>query len=294
MDKTINYALGNLTNYNNSYIFNDSKINKEINNDKEKNNLIQNFNNYFKNNSSSNIINNININIKRYSTIEKVKSKGKLVSKSFKINQKIKNDKKIHDFLYHNINSILSLEIVISESKGLVYTKCPNGNVNKYKFNEFYNRFRAIPELSEPLTCFICQEKNILNNYFCGKCYNFLCHNCMERHEKDFGHQIVSIQNINTFCPIHNKKYISFCYDCNKNCCESCHSSKNKNHNFKTFKDILNDFKKEEKSIVYIKNEINNQLRILDEFITRYKEDLKMIENNNKIESNNLFINNSI
>ena len=81
VDKTINYALGNLTNYNNSYIFNDSKINKEINNDKEKNNLIQNFNNYFKNNSNSNIINNININIKRYSTIEKVKSKGKLVSK---------------------------------------------------------------------------------------------------------------------------------------------------------------------------------------------------------------------
>ena len=125
-----------------------------------------------------------------------------------------------------------------------------------------------------------------LNNFYCGQCYNFLCHNCQGKHENDFGHQVISIQNINKFCSLHNKKYISFCYDCNKNCCEICHIKQNKKHKIKTYQDILNDFKKEEKSIIYIRDEIQNQLKILDEFIDRYKEDLKTLENSELIEEN--------
>ena len=158
------------------------------------------------------------------------------------------------------------------------------GHLKKFKFSEFYDKFRAIPEFNVSLLCFVCKKNNNLNNFFCGKCFNFLCHICQGNHGNDFGHQIISIQNINTYCSFHNKKYIVFCYDCNKNCCELCHSIETKNHKFKTFKDILIDFKKEGKSITHIKNEIQNQLKLLNEFKNRYKKDLKIFENNEVIE----------
>ena len=64
-----------------------------------------------------------------------------------------------------------------------------------------------------------------------------------------------------------------------KICCEFCHSLKeSKIHKFKTFNDILIQFKKEEKSIIFIKNEIHNQLKLLNDFIERYNEDLKSHE----------------
>ena len=98
--------------------------------------------------------------------------------------------------------------------------------------------------------------------------------NILKHGEKNLGHNIISLQNINTYCSEHNKKYNSFCFDCNKNCCELCHfSNEKKNHRYKNFYDILLQFKKEEKSIIYIQNEIRNQIRTLNNFIERYEED---------------------
>jgi hypothetical protein len=73
-----------------------------------------------------------------------------------------------------------------------------------------------------------------------------------------------------------------FCFECNKNCCEFCHTIQTKTHKLKAFKDILNDFKKEEKSISFFKNEINYQLKTLDDFMSRYKEDLEAMEDTYK------------
>ena len=244
--KKIDYALANFKNLNNiEYItsINTLKNSIQLNNNKAKD------------------INHLNEGIKISKKITKNTSK---------------NEDLIHNYLYHNINSPLSLEIIISESKGRISTKCPLGHINDYKFSEFYSKFRAIPDLSSPLKCYKCKSFNNLNNFFCGKCNNFLCYNCIYNHEKINGHKIISIQNINTYCSFHNKKYIFFCYDCNKNCCEFCHTLKeSKIHKFKTFNDILIQFKKEEKSIIFIKNEIHNQLKLLNDFIERYNEDLK-------------------
>ena len=279
INSKINYAFENLQNCNNIYKL--STFHEEENNDnKENKNIVNNNALCTSNNNHGNANNNINI----IQNKEKNKTKGGLISKLINSNKQYENNKSIHDFLYHNINSPLSLEIIISESKGIVNTKCPLGHLKKYKFSEFFDKFRAIPDLNVSLSCFICKKHNNLNNFFCGKCYNFLCHICQKNHEYDFGHQIISIQNINTYCSLHNKKYIVFCFDCNKNCCESCHSIETKYHKFKSFQDILIDFKKEEKSISYIKNEIQNQLKIINEFKNRYKEDLKSIENSDLIE----------
>ena len=280
----ISYAFNNLKT-NNSYNILENKPEEESEN-KENDNTINNIINNtinINNDTANNTINNNDSNMIS-SITSNDKNKGGLILKLIKSNKDFRKHSIIHDFLYHNINSPLSLEIIISESKGIIYTKCPIGHLKKYKFYDFYNKFRAIPDLNLSLTCSICGKVNTLNNFFCGQCYNFLCCNCQGKHEYDFGHQVVSIHNINKFCSLHNKKYISFCYDCNKNCCEFCHAIQNKNHKIKTYKDILNDFQKEEKSISYIKNEIHNQLKILDEFILRYKDDLKTIENNELIE----------
>ena len=280
--QNIDFAIHNLhkiTSSKNLYN-NMSSIKKEANNDnKENNNMTNSTCNILNfNHSNSILLNTISINQSQYSTVETSKPKSGLISKLINSCKQFKNDENIHNYLYHNINSPLSLEIIISESKGLIYTKCPSGHIKKYKFYDFYNKFRAIPELNSSLSCFICKRLNNLNNYFCGSCSNFLCSNCLIQHEKDFGHQIISIQNINTYCPLHNEKYIMFCFECNKNCCEFCHTIQTKTHNLKTFKDILNDFKKEEKSISFFKNEINYQLKSLDDFLNRYKEDLESMD----------------
>ena len=289
INNKINYAFENIkiyNNINNLYFIQNIGINETKKNNNIMNNTIVNTNNIGNIDTNLNTIvnDNENKNFMKNPIMEKRKSKSGLISKLIHSNKIYENNKFIHDYLYHNINSFLSLEIIISESKGIVYTKCHMEHLKKYKFSEFYEKFRAIPDFNISLICFICKKNNNLNNFFCGKCYNFLCHNCQGNHEKDFGHQVISIQNINTYCSFHNKKYIYFCYDCNKNCCELCHSVENKNHKIKRFQDIFNDFKKEEKSINYIKNEIHNQLKILTEFKSRYKEDLKYLENKEVID----------
>ena len=197
-------------------------------------------------------------------------------------NENCQNNSEIHNYLYHNINSPLSQEIIISESKGIISTKCPLGHIINYKFSEFYEKFRAIPDnTNKPLiTCFMHKSPNKLAiDFFCGKCFNFICNNCIYEHGRKFGHKIISIHNMNIYCSLHNKKFNSFCYDCNKNSCELCHiSHEKKNHNYKSFNDILSQFKSEEKSILNIQNEIRNQLKNLNDIIERYNEDLKKTE----------------
>ena len=279
--QNIDFALHNLHKITSckNYFDNNLSIKQEENYDnKENSNMINNTYNILNINNNNSKLDYISINQSQYSTVETSKSKGGLISKLINSCKQYKNDTTIHNYLYHNINSPLSLEIIISESKGLIYTKCPSNHIKKYKFYDFYNKFRAIPELNSSLNCFICKRSNNLNNYFCGSCFNFLCSNCLIQHEKDFGHQIISIQNINSYCSLHNEKYIMFCFECNKNCCEFCHTMQTKKHKLKTFKDILNDFKKEEKSISFFKNEINYQLKALDDFMNRYKEDLESME----------------
>ena len=284
--QNIDFALHNLhkiTSCNNYFNNNILSFKEEANNDnKENSNIINSSCNILSINHSNSKLNCISINQSQYSTVETSKSKGGLISKLIHSCKQYKNDATIHNYLYHNINSPLSLEIIISESKGLIYTKCPSNHIKKYKFYDFYNKFRAIPELDSSLNCFVCKRSNSSNNYFCGTCFNFLCRNCLMQHEKDFGHQIISIQNINTYCPLHNEKYIMFCFECNKNCCEFCHTIQTKNHKLKTFNEILNDCKKEEKSISFFKNEINYQLKALDDFMNRYKEDLEEMEDTYK------------
>ena len=230
---------------------------------------------YSKVNYALNNINNINsitsINTRLNTELTK-KNKDKNI---ININKDINNE--IHNFLYHKINSPLSLEIIISESKGIISTKCPLGHITNYNFPEYFSKFRAISDINISLNCFICSKlNNITNISYCLKCSNFLCNKCIYKHEKNLGHKIISMQNINTYCPLHNKKFNSFCFDCNKNCCEMCHiKNNNKNHMFKNFNDILNQNKKEEKSIVFMQNEIRNQLKLLESFIERYNDDIK-------------------
>ena len=247
MDRQINYAYNNIKQIKDISLIN-TKKNAELNKKNENNN--------------NTIDNKINIDLNEIDKIEQHKMK-------------------IHNYLYHKINSILSLEIIINESKGIISTKCPSRHITNYTFNDFYSKYRSIPDNNTQIICFICK---LLNNYsnifYCEKCCNFLCSACILKHgKKNLGHNIISLQNMNTYCSIHNKKYNSFCFDCNKNSCELCHyTNEKKNHRYKTFSDILSQFKKEEKSIIYIQNEIRNQLRSLNDFIERYAEDIKKNE----------------
>ena len=232
---------------------------------------------------SFNNIKNINkiIDVSLINKIKNAELKNKVNTKTNMESNPSNNSKnEIHNFLYHTINSPLSSEIIFSESKGIISTKCPLGHITNYKFKEYYSKFRAIPDIDTPFICFICKNlNNIASSFYCEKCYNCICHNCIFKHEKNLSHRIISIQNMNTFCILHNKKYNSFCYDCNKNCCELCHfSNDKKNHKYTTFEDILSHFKTKEKSVLFIQSEIRNQLRTLNDFIERYNEDLKRSE----------------
>ena len=229
------------------------------------------------------IINTIkNSELKQKDEIGNINYDEKIKTELNKTNNKInKNKIEIHNYLYHKINSILSSELIINESKGIISTKCPLEHITNYSFIDFYSKFRAIPDNNIQLICFICKLMNNYSNiFFCEKCYNFLCSTCILKHgKKNLGHNIISLQNINTYCSIHNKKYNSFCFDCNRNSCELCHySNEKKNHRYKTFSGILSQFKSEEKSIIYIQNEIRNQLKSLNDFIERYEEDIKKNE----------------
>ena len=199
--ENIDFALHNLHNITScKNLFNNiSSIKQETNNDnKENSNMINSTNNMLNINHSNSILNSININQSQYSTVEASKSKGGLISKLIHSCKQYKNDACIHNYLYHNINSPLSLEIIISESKGIIYTKCPSGHIKKYKFCDFYNKFRAIPELNSSLNCFICKRLNNLNNYFCGSCLNFLCSNCGSRYYCCYDHFIYDYFTFNT------------------------------------------------------------------------------------------------
>ena len=82
------------------------------------------------------------------SLINKIKNSELNKKNNIEINNKINNDslnnnksdkKKIdiHDYLYHKINLILSQEIIINESKGIISTKCPLDHITNYTFNDF-------------------------------------------------------------------------------------------------------------------------------------------------------------
>ena len=101
-------------------------------------------------------------------------------------------------------------------------------NCNNFHFlkNINFDIYNSENTNSARLKCDSCSTLKIQltppNNkfYFCS-CGTKLCPECTLIHENE-GHNKIEYENKNYFCIEHNKKYISYCLDCNINLCEDC------------------------------------------------------------------------
>ena len=101
--------------------------------------------------------------------------------------------------------------------------------------------------------------------YFCS-CGTKLCPECTLIHEKE-DHNKIEYENKNYFCIEHNKKYISYCLDCNINLCEDCEDLHDNHDNigFEQVKPNLDQVNK-------LSEEINKQKTLLKDFVFNMKK----------------------
>ena len=107
--------------------------------------------------------------------------------------------------------------------------------------------------------------------YICT-CRSIMCQGCSKGHTKN-GHYTIEIENRNYKCLIHDKNFTSYCLDCNMNICDSCFSlHPEESHEILKFHNL----KPKESYIEEIKNEIESQKTILNNF---YENSKKILEN---------------
>ena len=97
--------------------------------------------------------------------------------------------------------------------------------INNHKFDDIlvHEFIKNQKKSLENIECNICNNnKNLYNNNFyvcsCGK---NICKLCLEEHNIE-NHNIIEYNKRYYTCNIHNKIFISFCYNCNQNLCQEC------------------------------------------------------------------------
>ena len=235
------------------------------------------------------------------------------INKSVLINNNMDNDNENNIY----IKSLLNKVIQYSENntnKGLIF-KCPNKNcpfVPLIKYFEFsqtvstkchlgheyhlslINYFEFTFSDTEDKNCSLCLKKNYSNiksisEFYCIQCSSYICQKCEMIHNQS--HQIMEINKINTYCPIHPKtKFSGYCTNCKKDLCIHCLKDHNGEHHFLVkylellpSKEKINNYKsqikKEIQYIEHVKNiiidnkiiENDNEKKVLYEFCDKMK-----------------------
>ena len=170
-----------------------------------------------------------------------------------------------------------------------VSTKCRMGHEYHLSLMNYFEL--AFKKINSEKFCTICLKKNYSNiknasEFFCTKCLSYLCQKCENIHNQN--HQIMEINKVNTFCPLHileKTKFSGFCTNCQKDLCIHCLKDHSGEHHYLIkylelipTKDKINNYKTQiEKEIQYIDKVKNtlfenriieniNEIKIFSEF----------------------------
>ena len=170
-----------------------------------------------------------------------------------------------------------------------VSTKCRMGHEYHLSLMNYFEL--AFKKINTEKFCTICLKKNYSNiknasEFFCTKCLSYLCQKCENIHNQN--HQIMEINKVNTFCPLHileKTKFSGFCTNCQKDLCIHCLKDHSGEHHYLIkylelipTKDKINNYKTQiEKEIQYIDKVKNilfenriieniNEIKIFSEF----------------------------
>ena len=133
-------------------------------------------------------------------------------------------------------------------------TYLPEGDVNNLQtaFFAFHliEKFSKLKKVfSSEVKCEMCSTARIKAEAFCRQCNKFACKNCVASHQNMrvvfAGHEFVSLDDMKDGtvalitsttpikkCPIHQKKFKLFCFDCNGFICRDCTIIDHREHQF--------------------------------------------------------------
>ena len=175
-----------------------------------------------------------------------------------------KKGKEIENEEFNNYHCKICGEIPLLNFSYFDYNMiCPNHQILNIPYKKFYNY------ITFEYQCLLCKISSNKNNLkYCYDCDNFFCKICIFKHNKRNINHFISnnIQEKNTICKLHNKKYIKFCIQCKLNLCELCEN--NYNHYTESFNDIFP-----------LDEEINNFKNIILEIIKNIIEEREAIDN---------------
>lgn len=174
----------------------------------------------------------------------------------------------------------------------------PEGGVAEFPIAFFVNRLKAMYYEMERAhgkkatsKCEVCSDPEAVAQGFCRQCSVLLCSACIQSHQrlkKMFdGHEVVSIGELkerekphpkdsssssssSLMCKTHKKTLVAYCFDCNGLVCQSCTSSKHKEHKFDSIP----------MAAPKIKNQILSQLDPLRKTVKNLSNGVKEIDSN--------------
>lgn len=144
----------------------------------------------------------------------------------------------------------------------------------------------------EKIKCHNCNKvQGIIDNqlkffFFCKECHKFLCPVCYSAHyKKNQKHHVTRIDDLDYICKEHGKEYSGFCPNCNMNTCSLClktHGKHDKRLDFKNvmplqqkIKEVFNKIENQKTQIIEINKILDNILKIANDKIKEYQQNLK-------------------
>ena len=118
--------------------------------------------------------------------------------------------------------------------------------------------------------CKFNNKSNSKNDEFfrCLNCQQNLCLPCKSSH--DMNHNIILYNQKNYICPEHNKHYIKYCSQCNKNICDEC--QEHIEHDSILFKDILPNLEEKKNILKKMKLCIDEMTYCIKSIIAKLNE----------------------
>ena len=161
--------------------------------------------------------------------------------------------------------------------------QCENKHHNSLKYDKFINESKK--HSLNNIQCSKCNNKKSddLSFFYCFKCKNFICGNCINEHKKNNKEHIqFPIENYDGCCKEHNNSYSDYCKDCRKNICSICQ----KNHLTHNILDLSNIIFDEKDEIINEINKIKDINNKINEIQNKINELFNKIKNNisNKVD----------
>ena len=95
-------------------------------------------------------------------------------------------------------------------------------SINNHKYLELSLFDFIKSQINIKIYCNICKNNKILynKNFYLCSCGIYICELCSNNH--NITHFIIEYNKRYEYCYIHQKEFISFCYNCKKNLCQIC------------------------------------------------------------------------